>query len=152
MSELSAALAGVTPGHRIVDGSDVYEFSHVDQGVKVGFEKLLYQAAREALREDRAEMGDEWYERKLEELRDRNESGEYAFESPRGQKAMKSHKWAVEFLRLLVRRNGERLSWEQAIAFLGKYGVEVKSLLKTILAESFPGMKQKSEDEDPKKA
>ena len=141
MSELSqiAGNHGVPYSLETPDGT--VTFSLITQAVKIEFEKALYAQAKDALREDRAEMGDEWYERKLDALREQYEAGEYAFESERGKKALRNATWAVRFLQMITRLGGTPLTWEKALDLMASHGAEVKNILAQVLKDSFPSLR-----------
>jgi hypothetical protein len=160
MSELSQALGNHGKKHAITRDvtdeagnvtTESYEFSLITQGVKIDYEKSLYAKAKDAIKTDRAEMGAAWYERKLDDLRTQFEAGEFAFESPRGQKALKSNAFALTFLTLLVTRDGQPIDSNRALDLMASNGPEVKNTLRLILNESFPSLAKKQEGEaDPK--
>jgi hypothetical protein len=136
MSELSKALGNVAPPHQITHDGKAYSFYLLDQTRKNALEKRLYQNAREAVYIDREHMSSDEYLKRLDAVREAYELGEYGFFGERGSKVIQTARGLILLLETIT---GE--SEDAVLSLLTARPEEVNTLLKTVMSESFKGVK-----------
>jgi len=146
MSELSGAVGSAGPKHKITVGNKQYPISLVTQGVKLAFEKALYEKARAALRSIRGDVDKDYYERKMDGLIEHYQTGGFAMESEFGKKAMESPSGVVLLLALLMGTANPNdpaditpMSQIDLINAVSAAPDEFAAVFKTVIIESFPG-------------
>jgi hypothetical protein len=150
MSELSRALGDHGPRHEIACNGKTYKVGLVTQAVKVGYEKKLYQHAKDAVTALRHDLDGDQYVGMLTRLTDAYEAGEFAMEGTRGLKALKSPKGAMVLLGLLI-----GCDEIETLNLASQKKEEVAAALNLAISESFPGAtfeKAADEGDDSPKA
>lgn len=135
MSALSEALGNAAPGHRISHRGQTYQVSLVDQKVKVAFERRLFERHKETLLGLKEAYTPQEYRDRLAELQEAYTLGELGLLSPAGVRFLKSVTGIQLLLSLLV-----GASEDQILQLVMEKPDEVRGLIGTILAESFPGV------------
>ena len=137
MSELSKALGNTAPPHQITHEGKTYSFFLVDQIRKNALEKRLYQNAREAVYADREYMNSEEYLKRLDAVREAYELGQYGFFGERGGKILQTPRGMLMLLEVLTGENEDAV-----IELMTARPEEVNTVIRTIMSESFKGVKQ----------
>lgn len=136
MSELSKALGDTAPKHTIEANGKTYEVGLITQAVKVGYEKRLYQHAKDAVTALRRDMDSEEYVGMLTKLTDAYEEGQFALEGQRGMKAIQSAKGSLILVSLLT--GADEIEVMNAVSAKPQ---EFATVIDTVIKESFPGAK-----------
>jgi hypothetical protein len=153
MSELSKALGNSGAAHEVECNGKVYRVKLIDQGVKVAFEKKLYQHAKDAVVALRKDLDSDQFVEMLSKLTTAYEQGEFAMESARCRKIMKTPKGSMILMSLLL-----GCDEHEALLVMSQKPQEFKQVLDVVIKESFPGAKvevknsDESEDDDSPKA
>lgn len=142
MSELSKLLGTAAPPHQINHEGRVFTFHLLDQPRKSALEKRLYQQAREAVYVDRDHMTSEEYLLRLDKVREAYEANEYSWYGPRSQKSLSTAKGAMMLLETITGETEDDLT-----PLLLARAEEVKTLITTVLNESFKKVKSKPAEE-----
>lgn len=129
MSALGEVLGGT---HPFEYRGTTYAVQMVSQDAKLAFARRLFQRARDAARELRPCMDREEYQAHLKALNDAYLAGEYDFESPRGQAALKTTSGMLSLCALLW-----QVDEHEMMLILKARPAEVSALLAVILRESF---------------
>jgi hypothetical protein len=144
VSELSQALGGAAPKHRIECNGKVDPVGLVTQGVKVAYERALYEKARAALAGVRRDVDKDYYERRMDALVEKYQDGSFAMESEFGRKALQKPGGSILLLSLLMGTTGPDgvtpLPELEVITLVSQKPEEVGAVFKTVIAESFPGV------------
>jgi hypothetical protein len=138
VSELSRLLGTAGPPHQLNHEGRVFTFHLLTQDRKNAFEKRLYQTAREGVYVDREHMTSDEYLKRLDEVRERYELGEYGLFGRRGAKVLETPAGAMLLLEILT---GE--SQDDLAPLLAARAEEVKVLVKTVMTESFRKVRPK---------
>lgn len=134
MSERAAAAGKDGVPHTIEHAGKTYVIQPVlTEGVMRRVEEALYERQKAALASLRGIMGEEQYERKLDELLQRYLDEEFKFESPQTLEYMKTRGGAILLLECMMGAPKAEL-----IALFVAKPVEVRNALKTVLALSMP--------------
>lgn len=148
MSELSNALGGAAPKHKITtpDGK-TYPVSLITQGVKVAFEKELFRRTRQAMAQIKTIVDKDYYERKMDTLIVQNEEGGFAIESEFGRKALTKPGGAMLLLSLLMGTPSKNDPTDidpmpdmLLYSIIAQAPDEVSAIFRTVTKESFPGV------------
>lgn len=149
MSELSAVLGGDGTRHPFKACGKDYSIGLITQDIKDTFAKTFYAKAREGVAALRRDMDKEDYLALLSKMADEYTTGDFAMEGTRGQAFLLKPMGRVLLLSLLI-----GVSEHEAMQILVDDGAaaEVQSLLRVVLKESFPGVKDEvlDGDADPK--
>ena len=140
MSALSEAVGNNAPGHEVEYAGRVYTaFAAIDQAMQTAWDRWLYKRFRDAAAVERDEDGDDrQYEKTLDKLRQMFLRGRFRMLSPLGLKMMRDRQGAG-LLKLVAIIFG--VEETVALALIGGRPAEVTSLVRTVLAASFPGVK-----------
>ncbi len=150
MSELSKALGNESPGHKFECNGKTYHVKLIDQSVKVGYEKVMYKYAKDAVTSLRHDMDSDQYVAMLTGLTEAYEAGDFSMEGKRGIKAITSPRGSILLLSLLLGVNET-----EVISVATQKQDELAVLLQTVIKESFPGAvfeKAPDESDDAPKA
>lgn len=143
MSELASVLGDSVRHPFKVRGKD-YSIGLITQDIKVAFAKSVYAKAREGVASLRSDMDKDDYLAMLAKLADEYTLGEFAMEGKRGQAFLLKPLGRIVLLSLLLGVNEHEamriLVDEDAAA-------EIQVLLRTVMKESFPGIKDEVLDE-----
>ena len=134
MSERPAAFGASAPPKTIEHNGKVYTIAPVlTHGTMLRVEAAMYERAKRALAELRAELGAEEYLKRLDELRQRFEKGHYAFESEHTLEMLQTTRGALILLSCMMSADeGEILTLLTARAG------EMEGVLNEALEASFP--------------
>lgn len=144
MSELSSALGGSAPKHRITAGGRSYPVSLVTQTVKVAFEKALYEKARAAVASVKGIVDRDHYERKIDALTDAYLDGSFSIEAELGRKALTRPGGPVLLLSILMGsptadgKDITPLPEIEVINVVAQAPEEVAAVFRVVMKESFP--------------
>lgn len=149
MSELSNA-RGDGPRHPFKACGKDYSIGLLTRDIKIAFAKSLYARAREAVKAMRDDMDKAEHQAMFDRLSDEYTLGEFSMEGKRGQAFLLKPVGRILLLSLLI---GTDEHEAMQILVDADAAPEVQSLLRTVLKESFPGVKDEVLDgDDPKKA
>lgn len=150
MSELSNALGGSAPKHNLICKGVKYPVSLITQAVKVAYERALYEKARTALADIKPIVDKDYYERRMDALVERYESGGFAMESEFGQKALTKPGGSILLLSILLGIPAKSATTGEPIIIpmpeldvvniVSQAPEETALVFKTVVAESFPGV------------
>lgn len=146
MSELSSALGGSAPKHHISYNGVSYPVMLVTQGVKVAYEKALFQKVRDGLAQIRETVDKDYYEKKMDKLVDRYEEGEFAMESEYGKKTLGKPGGSLMLLGIILGKkqpDGDIIPMPQldVMNLIAAKPEEVAAVFRAVIIESFPGVK-----------
>lgn len=127
--------------HLFTHRGKTYEVSLVTMGLSRDFENRRYHAAREALRELKEDYPTDEYVKRIDALRERYDTGAFGLAHVENLKAVANPKDAVLLLSLLF-----GVDEITALEIISEHPAEIPSLLKTILKESFPGIRFKAQE------
>lgn len=143
MSVLSEVIGNSVP-HEFIHKGKTYKVGLITQGIKCAFERKLYARAVEAASLMKEAMTATEYQEHLAKLRDDYATGEYAFESNRGQKSLQTIPGIIAICSLLFHTDELDL-----IKLVNERTADIVSLLQLLLKESFPT--EEATEEDQKK-
>lgn len=135
MSALSEALGNAGPAYTLTHDGKTYTVRLIDQGVKVAFEKALFERARQAAVSCKDLYSPEAFAARLDQISEAKAVGEYELLSPRGLRLMQTLPGVQLLLSLMLDTDDAIIS-----AIVASQPAEVKSLVKVVLRESFPGL------------
>lgn len=146
MSELASVLGDSVRHPFKVRGKD-YSIGLITQDVKVAFAKAVYAKAREGVATLRGDMDKDDYLTMLGKLSDEYTLGEFAMEGKRGQAFLLKPLGRIVLLSLLLGVN-EHEAMQLLVDEESGASAELQILLRTVMKESFPGMKDELLDGD----
>lgn len=132
MSAVNEMLGNFGVRHTITDGEKTYQLNYIDQKMKGGLEKYLFEREVSAMRSMKDAYDDGQYAAKLDELLKRYRNGEYAFESPNGIEFLKTPAGSLKLMSMVL---GDIPDME-LYGIIAKHGDELNMKMKLIVQES----------------
>lgn len=132
MSAVNEMLGNFGTRHTIVDGDKTYQLNYIDQKMKSGLEKYLFDREVQAVRSMKDAYEEGQYAAKLDELLKRYRNGEYAFESANGIEFLKTPTGSLKLMALVL---GDIPDME-LYGVIARHGDELNMKMKLVVQES----------------
>lgn len=129
--------------HEFKHQDKVYKVSPLTGEVKAGFATRLYRRMKEALAYSKTELSRSEYADALMTLNARYQEGEYDFDSTAGREYALSESGSVTLVTLLW-----NVTPAEAKTLIREQPEEVVALLKVILAEAYPEIREAMEEKE----
>lgn len=136
MSELSNAIGGSAPKHTLTANGKTYTVGLITQGVKIAYEKALYHKARERIKSLGKEVDDEDRTAMTDRIMTAYEDGDFGILGTRGRKILATPAGVTVIMALLM-----EVEEHDVLQILLDNEEDTQAVFKTVLSESFPGVK-----------